>query len=381
MEITFLLGAGVSMAVGMPSTKELTDAVLASEDLLRLSNQSILYDPEHKYPSGGPWDQRADARKPVCASQAYLGSIRDLMADLVPDRFFSYEDIYYVAQALENEAGDPLARLFWERLVERRGGRSGEFAGQDDAGQRIEALLYMQGAVAAILAHHQREVADLGKLSVLIDAARDREVQHLHIFTLNHHCVLENHVASKGIQFFSGLGPLDGNVRWLDLDGYEQQRDEKLLIVKLHGSIDWFWFGRRRYGVCSAQFPRDASGTLWRRALSYPRILVGTANKAQYYQETPFPELFCLFRSHLERTDTLIVCGHSFGDAGIRAHLTNWAIAGPGRRLFVVDPNARQLMSQHLGMALPRYSQVYPIEKDIGQVDWGTLKALTAAES
>jgi len=106
-----------------------------------------------------------------------------------------------------------------------------------------------------------------------------------------------------------------------------------------------------------------------------PRVLVGTTSKARHYLYSPFPQLLAFFQSHLERTDTVVACGLSLGDEGIRAYLAQWLSRGASRRLLIIDPNASDVklrLLKHLDWQ--NHGRVDLIGRGIQDVSWQEVK-------
>jgi hypothetical protein len=119
--VGLLLGAGVSLAAGMPSTADLTALVLAgqvirgTESHYRLSSNST--------PGGSP--------TPLTERVDYLGLVSTVLGALktevdgfyvdYPAREANYEDLYYmavqIADAMSGEFDNPALRLLAEKLT------------------------------------------------------------------------------------------------------------------------------------------------------------------------------------------------------------------------------------------------------------------------
>ncbi|MBM4034698.1 MAG: hypothetical protein FJ291_23385 [Planctomycetes bacterium] len=205
MDVTFLVGAGGSAAVCMPSTSNITYAVLNSENFLRHTGGSVLFDRDRTIKEDGPVNWRAEYRRHVEPWQRLLRSVRDTMKALVPNSEPSYEELYYVAEALWRDLlaaeRDALAEAFWRFLepsiptdlkptVDHKR-RTGGWLAQDPL---LNPEEYVRGAVAAYLNYHQRKVRDTSNLRLFGHAAN--HARKVHIFTLNHDTLIECHLDS-----------------------------------------------------------------------------------------------------------------------------------------------------------------------------------------
>ena len=386
VEATFLVGAGVSVAVGMPSTSQITHALLRNPDFGIHSSGDIVYQPCEASSLGIDFFHRDD----VHAFQEFLRLLhRRIRFGRLPHSGLigpspNYEDIYYVVHALHEhlaEEWDPLAEEYW---LQSRDSLPKDLrsASRDDKAYWLKrCLVFIRGAVAGLLLHAERKLGGLSALRAFGACARD--VSKVRVFTLNHDTVLERYFHDDDIPLFNGLGHTDGQMQWLEPDHYETS-DKAVDVFKLHGSVTWsYWrcdaggipFGRFGCSPNNGLLPEDASGRPYSRGDGpdpNPIILVGTLNKAGLYQWQPFLQLLGLFVSCLNTTDGLIVCGHSFGDRFIRGHLANWMRGDPSRRIVLVDPHANAI-AHRLGWTVFA-DRLSLVEKGIQAVTWEEIK-------
>src|SRR5665647_111731 len=113
----FLLGAGVSLDAGMPSTSELTAKVLEGAVARGMESHYRLAPAQSPGPRNGSLD--------------YIGLVMALVRELktevdafysgYPGRVANYEDIYYlavqIADAMSGEYDNPALRLLIDRLA------------------------------------------------------------------------------------------------------------------------------------------------------------------------------------------------------------------------------------------------------------------------
>jgi len=357
-EVVFLLGAGVSVAAGMPSTKEITQELLTSTKLQLNSDGSVKY--------------TEDASSSVESYQRFLRWMRYDLASLTRggrDQDVTYEDIYYVLhavnEALWGESVDPLATLYCKhasaKFSESQQGPSSSLC-MDKRWVR-KCARFVRSAVGAYLEHAQRNrTLNYCSLAVLGEVCAARDTRRVHFFSLCHDFVLERFLHCRGVPFFNGLGQASKSIRWLETEGY-RKTECKVLVYKLHGSLEWArWRAEEnadtlgRVGARVAKprptdliFLEDGKGYHYRPPEPYSAIVVGTLNKAADYQWAPFRDLVSFFLEALERTNRVVVCGHSFGDRFIAGHLADWLRAEPDRRLVVVDPRSNELKEKLKG--------------------------------
>jgi len=394
MEATFLIGAGVSVAVGMPSTSQITNAVLRGAGFGIHSSGCVLYEPSLVRRQGIDLLHQDDV-------QAFQTFLRLLEARIRLRRLPytglvgappNYEDIYYVVHTLQEhlagEAWDPLAEEYWLQIRPSLPKALANASIHDHVQWLRRCLVFLRGAVASYLLCAEDTLAELRNLRVFRGCAAD--ASRTRIFTLNHNTVLERYFIGECIDFFDGLMSRDGDMQWLMASEFEHHQ-ARVQLFKLHGSTRWYYWrtvneatpsGRYGYSPSNALLPEDGAGRAYSRgdgADPNPIILVGTLNKAASYQWEPFPQLLGLFVSCLNTTEALIVCGHSFGDRFIRGHLANWRRGNRKRRIVLIDPCAESIARR---LQLTELSQgLVVLEKGIQDIRWEEVKQHVLASS
>ncbi len=144
------------------------------------------------------------------------------------------------------------------------------------------------------------------------------------LFSLNYDTLLEDALALSAVSYWDGFS--GGAVAFRNHHfGDDPPKGYRALIVKLHGSIDWYL---------------GDDGKVWRvrdndrypartgRVLIYPQ-----ATKYVATQRDPFATQFDLFRKTLSATadNVLAVCGYSFGDEHINQEIES-AMGAPNNR-------------------------------------------------
>jgi len=371
----FLLGAGASIPSGMPTTDEITQAVLNSTKFGKHSSGAILYPVKPDR-----FDQLKQAE--IAVRQRYLRHLSQHAKPYGSDSC-TYEDVYYVERAifeeLTGEASDPPARLLWEKVEATLDEDVLAAIREDWPTWLPETDRFLRGAVAAFI--DRPEVPAVPPMAFIGEAHSDPDVQRLLLFTTNHDVVLETYLRSQRIPFIDGFGQPDGDLSWFDISNYTLSVGETLLY-KLHGSVDWFDWGagggtRPRLGRGRQEIAKDASGVSYLQIDPNPRILLGTLNKAEEYQWRPFPLLVSAFVEALGRADAIVVCGHSLGDRVLRGHLANWLHPGQARRIVLVDPCASQI-ADRLRMTVFD-GRLRPVDIGIEEARWVSVKELLAS--
>jgi hypothetical protein len=348
LSVIFLLGAGSSLAAGMPSTQEVTDSVLSGERLAEaLGEPGMMY---------------ADGIKD------YLQLLRDVACAYFEKRGGrdpNYEDIYYLAvqvrDVCEGHFGNPLiydvSNTILEdtaRLEEQRRKCCHKKALALASRVLWYAVIYIEGTVRALM---DRDPTGTDYLRLIADACRDPHVRAVHIVTLNHDRVIDTFLRQNDIQYADGFADETEAV-----DGFRRfcpevySRSGRVRVLKLHGGVDWTvrWSPDdpwdRQISIVVDPGARECLRPEGRVLDSLP-IQVGTYNKIMDYTLARYlSDLQCQFLRSLDASDLMVISGYSFGDEGVNARVTHWVYARRGRRVVVIDPclsNARtQLRSR-----------------------------------
>lgn len=346
--VGFLIGAGVSIPCGAPTTSALTaDLLVPTIPYMRATDERY-YPLRDKGPA--PTPHGVPALEQV---SALLGCLRPYVdgyygsrvnAAGCVDREVNYEDLAYLvvqlSEAINRERDNP-ALLPFIQAVES------ELAIGADALRNLA-----DEAIALINDHVSHRLSGLvpcaNHLQCVIDACRANEHPAVPILSLNHDCLVEATLRRASIAFGDMTRTMPDGRRILD----GSPLHTGATLYKLHGSTDWFRW-RPVHDDQSTAFWGEWIGSLthaeaqsaWRadeRAL----ILVGRFNKELSYASSPFSELFAYARQALRRTDSLVVSGYSFGDKSINAMLIEWIYAAPlGKRRILLahrDPSSVQ---------------------------------------
>ena len=222
MRVAFLIGAGASVAAGLPSTDQVTMRVLTGQGVSKVNDRWLVDCGEvARHPSAPK-----EATKPVVP---FLGRIQchcqDYFDKYQKDRKVNYEDLYYAVaqisdhlhQEYENPAVEPFVCGISEAL--RDNGILSPYS--DSAGLKEladEALSYIHWIVEGLLSPWPLR---LDHVRCLVDAARDPPVRRVDVFTLNHDLVLEKVLRHFGIEVVDGFGAVRNGVRYWRPRSYE----------------------------------------------------------------------------------------------------------------------------------------------------------------
>jgi hypothetical protein len=392
IKLTLLLGSGISTPVGMPSTKEITKKVLFGEGIMR--------HPDGVYRLGKPmYAHMGEPDEYVPRVVKFLNRLKveiDLYYLYQTERFTNYEDLHYVAdQIYDSETGNydnPTVKPFIDKiitdivpyLVDEENEIKPKWQLRDLA---WEAMNYITDVVWHLLS---REPTHIDLLNSIKDACLDDQVSDVDIFTLNHDTVLEQCLIPNGIKFIDGFGePLKNEIRYWDPELFKKG-DFKVRLFKLHGSVNWFWFGasnginiNESIGISlktDIQHTESPQGKSQISISPRPLLLVGSFNKMLRYLSWIYADLYNLFLHSLCHTHRLVVCGYGFGDTGINLRISDWIKSSSDHRIIVIHPEPETLKKTARGVIINGWGEwINPnkltiIKKRIEETSWQDIK-------
>jgi len=154
-------------------------------------------------------------------------------------------------------------------------------------------------------------------VSYLLPFIRRAENKQLWIASLNYDDVIETAATCLGI-------PVDLGI-FSDTPTVAFSSDSKICLAKLHGSRDW---------------KLSLDGVIPNSRIAHheePCMIFGAGNKLTV--KGPYIDLLFAFRSRLEKTEELQVCGYSFRDEHVNHIILHWLIGDRQRVLIVADPS------------------------------------------
>jgi len=345
-DLVILLGAGASLAVGMPSVADVTARVMSGEHVVRHTDGNYYFgDPNPNIPDG--FTPRALVMVRYMASKMALFYFHDDMYQV------TYEDIYYgldqIEQSLSWEYENPLLSPFINALRVDMGplypGRERESRPRWRLTELVEeARRYVRDVIWHLL---QPTPDDLSGLQVIGDACQHFAGAGLDIFTLNHDTTLEEHLRGRDMKLVDGFGDAVNGIRYRDIGRFESGKG-KLRLFKLHGSVNWFTFtGSAALGIPESWdiwHTMDPAGRRQWPASGRPEFLCGTFNKILDYQSPIYSDLHYQFSQSLDAATLLLVVGYGFRDKAINSRLHRWMREGE-RRMVVVHPDQQSLIT------------------------------------
>lgn len=345
MKISCLLGAGISIPAGLPTTKQLTDLILKGDGWYRHTDS--------QYYSGG---QGRDADKRVSAIVEYLDLIQREITLFYQhyqkdQEHINYEVLYYVLTQIDDSLHGEFENPAIHPLIEKIRPKAEDVLLKHGVQWNYirfseEVKRYVKCVVSVTLRKPPLRKDHLG---LLVDLCLDRS-RDVSIFTLNHDTILENVLRGKGVVLNDGFSNVEEGVRYWEPEGYDRA-DGGIRYFKLHGSVDWVGFVNGQTGVVvngDYNHVKNAAGE-WMNPTAVPKVLIGTFNKLLSYAGGIYSELYWQFHRELKSTDVLVVSGYSFGDKGINSRVKEWLISHPARRMVVLHNNPETLYANARG--------------------------------
>ena len=347
--ISFLFGAGASIPAGYSSTQCLTEKIMAPKGYFRYTDGDYI---------AGPDDQIDDYTTPVVRRiirRLFLQTQEYFPYDKEPN----YEDLYYLASQLRDDATElqnpallPLIRKLkaemtlwpeYEKFRER-------YLPLDIFNHLCtETCHYIEDIVAHML--NRRNEYCTKHLEIIKTVIEAEDLGLKGIATLAHDTHVERYLRCAGIKYTDGFAapiPDDSLRIW----GNHFSPEDGIPFLKLHGSVNWTRFDLRKpgenqklplseIGVCESPHLDNSVYGKDRYENYRPLLLIGTFNKPARYSWRLMLDIHYRFRKILEDSDTLVICGYSFGDKAINAQLIYWCDAARSRSLVVIDPRGR----------------------------------------
>lgn len=380
MRMAFLLGSGASIRAGMPSTSEITQEVLKG-DGIRVS-------PDGHYFLGRPTDPGPDPleRAQIEASVKLTNLLHTRVSGYYQCRQThptNYESLAYVLtqvrDTISGEFDNPAVQALVKSLEEDSEVQALLTGGKELSDILGKAASYVCDVVSSHL--RNKDPQETAYLEFIAQAAQYSKGP-LYVFTLNHDRVLDEFLTNRSMPYADGFGPPINEIKYWEGELWPK-KGKHVVVVKLHGSIQWFSFGRPwgqevgtpLLGVDPDQ-SLDKSGNLQHTSTPRPLLLIGTFNKMYSYTSRVFADLHCCFHNVLNSSDALISVGYGFGDKGINTKLVQWLNSPQERRLIVVHPNPADLRSCARGAIVNQWDEwkgrgkLYELHKKAEELSW-----------
>ncbi len=406
--ILFLLGSGISIPAGLPSTNDITKAILTEENIYERTDST--YGPfditEHFEDFEEIYSTEISIVKQIQVFLSLLGSeVYKYYVRKGKVKQVNYEDLYYAASQIadseSSEYDNPVVQSFIDKMFDKI-----EFSGESTS-------TLLQLADKSIKYIRDRARSKLWKddfeaeyLKIFEDAANDERIDEISVGTLNHDLLLDRYFRNSNFDLVDGFNDPVHTVRWWNPKRYEEKH--KFYFYKLHGSINWYRFypspenekpdplailNGKDYGLpywaervgSTDVFDdpvRDENNRRMRSTEPRPLILVGTFNKMfEYTTNHIFAHLLYMFRERLNKTSKLIISGYGFGDKGINALLIDWIFSGKKgeKKVLIIHSDPSRLRENSRGAidnkwdALVKEGVFIFIENWFNEISWNNI--------
>ena len=348
--VTYLLGAGISIDAGMPSTATLTDWILNREDIRRDTDSLYIISP-----IGRDEDRSRYERFRHRVFLRTLLAIAMRAAKFTPERPITYEDLYYMIYQLSRHIGGSTENPLLDEVIPRLDEEMRPLYERDDHGM-LTGLLTLcdetRTMIHCIVQHFlSAPPRGIDYLNGLLKVIENGNASHASIFTLNHDMVLEHYFTERHIS------PWDGFTR--EAEGPDEYGQKQLIriwdpwaqdwghgyavrFMKAHGSVDWFpaqdgWYKTQHNVRGIENIARMYRGE---------NLAIGTHNKTDYYSRSIFSDIQTIFRRTLSESRHLVVAGFSFGDVLIGSQIMNWMEVHQEAKTLLIDLHADKITQE-----------------------------------
>lgn len=350
--IAVLLGAGASADAGIPTTVEMTDAVITRMrdpdyvrvlDFIRYTIAADLAQRHegHRYQRVGVDVERLFASVELLIDRydqpwsAFVATWHPGLEAFAPKATVRESDLSFELSAFGDaltQMSDPRRNIFGttrlKSALARLIGRAIERTRPSD----VSALL---ARVRDEMLHSLFDVlriddpTTVSYLSPLVDLARRQG--SLTVASLNYDRSIENVAELEGMLCDTGIES------WAKGGAIGLLPDIPLRLLKLHGSIDWIAEERISIGELPVQRVRKVENEAEKQRYRGPAVVFGETGKLR--SEGPYLELLLTWAADLDQADNLLVVGYSFRDRHVNELIARWFNADSKRRIILVDPS------------------------------------------
>lgn len=393
--ITFLLGAGISLGAGAPSTKELTDIILKEKGIRRYTDQSFYL---------------SNKKDPVMHSEKIVKLIQDALngikirilnyykklgkENLGNERMMNYENLYYFIWQLwssgSGEYDNPVPIRVFNEIKKRFRTKLNAISEDTFCNPSLtkfleDILIYIEDIISLKLEINLEEEY----IKSIQEAYYDDYVTNINIFSLNHDTLIEQCFDEKNFDYCDGFITNDSKMSIWDPETFEYNQSI-VNLYKLHGSINWFRYrrqdevihfvGKALDGVKDIDHIKDSKGNYLDRHNRH-LLLIGTFNKMFDYLSNIFIEIHYRFFKSLQNINNLIISGYSFNDKGINFNIVKWMDSDLKNRIIIINPNPYELKYNSRGMIIRGWTdwensgRLKTVSKKFEEVRWEEIKS------
>jgi hypothetical protein len=346
-QVGFLLGAGFSMAAGLPSTQKLTERLLQDNGIVSSADLRYGYNSD-------PW--KNNQQKTQKHSQHIIEFLKMINGVLGASESvkIDYEQIFEFVQQIKF-VNDPIFgnQAFQDQAAKVRAKVSAELlpitidmVNDWDWDTLLErAIEYVRIVVGNLLKLQHSKPEAHRPFVEMLTKLKQKQVP---VVSLNHDVSLLAQMKQLGVECFFGFRNSEREeVQWSP--EYYPVSEEKVVYLPLHGCVYWL---DTRDGVIldGHEHPARRSSwdsMLWEGEIDFPEeiILIGRESKPLVYTNSLFTHLHCFFAQRLQKVSHLVVIGYGFRDPGINTRVIPW-LRQNGHRMTVIDPSVNHLRKE-----------------------------------
>jgi len=390
----FLLGSGISMPSGMPGIKKITNAVFAEGNPLFEEDQRRHSIPLDHPVSGIRYD---DVERATRSMLLLLRSFCDQHHAMRGGAGANYEDIYYLAKQVfdyesreyDNSALFPFFTEFEQKLktLENELNRHVHIVETGLELERVSVSFYAERCmklIETVVVEKLQLQGSIKGLDLLREAYRSSS-GILRVVSLNHDLLLESFFREERI--VDGFKPYSKDLKKWNPKAFDEKR-KALLLLKPHGSIDWWRFSGDSSVDCFYKvLTPDVNHAMGSdgKCLNFARdrmLLAGVTNKELSYGSGIFLELFYRFHEQLKQVNIIVTSGYGFGDKGINNRVWAWMAESAEHRLVILHVdrdllirNAKASLKNHIDK-FEEQNRIVFIDKFMQDVSYQELEAL-----
>lgn len=251
------------------------------------------------------------------------------------------EHLYYSLESLTRYLSDPISSSFFEYLMTttniqiRNRLDNISFASFKEHVSQILVLLEQQIYENYRWKRSAEEViVDLYQ-PVFSILKKNHEIS---ICTTNYDKSIENFCRLTQTRFYDGFR--DDDFGTMEFNGFNTVPKDRILYLKIHGSLDWKESGDRIIKTSEEARSTDTniSNALWIAPTLYGKDL----------KNRPFNEIYEKFKEQLQQADICITIGYSFRDTQVNIEFENFIKRK--RKLFIIDPHPEKIIP-NLGLS------------------------------
>jgi len=386
LKLSFLFGSGISIPAGMPTMNEITESLLLGKDI----KDGIEF---YKHTDSHYYKKPYNSFDPV-NDVNMVSNISKFLARIKPEidyflgirdigRCANYEDMYFVVSQFDHYYNTQGMNPAIQSFIDKISNDTKYLMKQDFSEENYsltefsrEVINYINDIAISFL---NKAIITTQYLAFLLDIYNETEVERMDLFTLNHDLVLEKFFSLNSI-FLNNFMENSDDCRiktWND-----QKQLEKINLLKLHGSIDWFPINGIKgmpvseYTILEEMFNNHR-----------PLVLMGTVNKILQYSSDIWIDLQWMFKIMLAESDVLIVSGYGFGDDMVNSRIMSWLKSKNERKIIIIHAEPEQLKNGSLSMLfdelgwsvwteLRKQKKIIVLRKWIQDVTWYEIKEI-----